>query len=70
MARGLGRRLIAGTGAMEGILKSSHFRDLGNLMLAFTMLWGYTAFSQFLLIWYGPTICESPFPCVPVPNCR
>ncbi len=53
--------LIAGTGAMEGILKSSHFRDLGNLMLAFTMLWGYTAFSQFLLIWYGNIKEETPY---------
>jgi hypothetical protein len=27
--------------------------DLGNLMLAFTMLWAYVSFSQFLLIWAG-----------------
>jgi hypothetical protein len=27
--------------------------DLGNLMLAFIMLWAYVAFSQFLLIWAG-----------------
>jgi hypothetical protein len=27
--------------------------DLGNLMLAFTMIWAYVAFSQFLLIWAG-----------------
>jgi hypothetical protein len=27
--------------------------DLGNLMLAFTMIWAYMAFSQFLLIWSG-----------------
>jgi len=27
--------------------------DLGNLMLAFAMLWTYVAFSQFLLIWAG-----------------
>ena len=53
--------LIAGTGAMEGVIKSSHFRDLGNLMLAFTMLWGYTAFSQFLLIWYGNIKEETPY---------
>jgi len=28
-------------------------RDLGNLLLAFTMLWTYVAFSQFLIIWFG-----------------
>jgi hypothetical protein len=27
------------------------FRDLGNLLLAFVMLWAYIAFSQFLIIW-------------------
>ena len=28
-------------------------RDLGNLLLAFTMIWAYLSFSQFLLIWAG-----------------
>jgi hypothetical protein len=28
-------------------------RDLGNLMLAFTMLWTYMSLSQFLIIWMG-----------------
>jgi hypothetical protein len=27
--------------------------DLGNLLLAFVMLWAYLSFSQFLVIWYG-----------------
>ena len=53
--------LISGTEAMAPILKSSHFRDLGNLMLAFTMLWAYTAFSEFLLIWYGNIKEETPY---------
>ncbi len=30
-----------------------HYNDLGNLMLAFTMLWAYLNFSQFLIIWAG-----------------
>jgi len=29
------------------------FHDLGKLMLAFTMLWAYFNFSQFLIIWWG-----------------
>jgi hypothetical protein len=29
------------------------FNDLGNLLLAFVMLWAYLSFSQFLLIWSG-----------------
>jgi hypothetical protein len=28
-------------------------RDLGNLLLAFTMLWAYISLSQFLIIWSG-----------------
>jgi hypothetical protein len=28
-------------------------QDLGNLLLAFTMLWAYVSFSQFLIIWFG-----------------
>lgn len=53
--------VISGTKAMEGILKPMHFRDLGNLMLAFTMLWAYTNFSQFLLVWYGNIKEETPY---------
>ena len=52
---------IARTQAMIDILKPNHFRDLGNLMLAFTMLWAYTNFSQFLLIWYGNIKEETPY---------
>jgi hypothetical protein len=28
-------------------------RDLGNLILAFTMMWAYLSFSEYLLIWAG-----------------
>ncbi|MGN6182632.1 MAG: hypothetical protein ACTHQM_03145 [Thermoanaerobaculia bacterium] len=52
---------ISNTQAMTDILKPNHFRDLGNLMLAFTMLWAYTNFSQFLLIWYGNIKEETPY---------
>ena len=31
----------------------SHLHDLGNLLLAFVMLWAYFSFSQFLIIWSG-----------------
>jgi hypothetical protein len=52
---------LAKTNAMAGILKPNHFRDLGNLMLAFVMFWAYTGFSQFLLIWYGNIREEVPY---------
>jgi hypothetical protein len=38
-----------------------HFRDLGNLMFAFIMLWAYTAFAQYLLIWYSNIKEEIPW---------
>jgi hypothetical protein len=36
-------------------------RDLGNLLLTFTMVWTYMAFSQFLLIWAGNLREEIPW---------
>jgi hypothetical protein len=38
---------------LQGIIVPAHFHDLGNLMLAFVMLWAYFAFSQYLIIWSG-----------------
>lgn len=43
------------------IFRPQTYRDLGNLMLAFVMLWAYTAFSQFMLIWYGNIREEAPY---------
>lgn len=37
------------------------FQDLGNLMLAFIMLWIYTSFSQFMLIWIENLAHEIPW---------
>jgi hypothetical protein len=53
--------LLSDNDAMADILKPGHFRDLGNLMLAFTMLWAYMNFSQFLLVWYGNIKEETPY---------
>jgi hypothetical protein len=30
-----------------------HYHDLGKLLFMFVFFWGYIAFSQFMLIWYG-----------------
>ena len=38
---------------LDRIVAPAHFHDLGNLMLAFVMLWAYFSFSQFLIIWAG-----------------
>ena len=37
------------------------FQDLGNLMLALIMLWAYTSFSQFLLVWVENLNHEIPW---------
>ncbi len=39
----------------------SHFHDLGNLTMAFVMLWAYVSFSQFLIIWSGNLPEETPY---------
>ncbi len=43
------------------ILTARHFHDLGNLMFAFTVLWAYLSFSQFLIIWSGNLPSEIPW---------
>ena len=41
--------------------KVGQFHDLGNLLMAFTMLWAYVSFSQFLIIWSGNLPEETPY---------
>ena len=36
---------------LASFVKTAHYHDLGNLLLAFTMLWAYMSFAQFLIIW-------------------
>ena len=38
---------------LDRIVAAEHFHDLGNLMLAFVMLWAYFSYSQYLIIWSG-----------------
>jgi len=40
---------------------SSHFHDLGKLLLAFVMFWSYVSFSQYLIIWAGNLPEEIPW---------
>ncbi|MFN0158557.1 MAG: hypothetical protein ACKVRP_10875 [Bacteroidota bacterium] len=35
------------------VLTTRHIHHLGNLLMAFTILWAYLAFSQFIIIWSG-----------------
>jgi hypothetical protein len=38
---------------MSAVLQPIQIHDLGNLMLAFTIVWAYFSFSQYLIIWAG-----------------
>jgi hypothetical protein len=53
--------LLADREPLAGVISPKHFHDLGNLMLAFVMLWAYVAFSQFLIIWTGNLPEEIPW---------
>jgi len=46
---------------LAGVASPARFHDLGNLILAFVMLWAYMAFSQYLIIWSGNLPDEIPW---------
>ena len=46
---------------MRTVATTSRMHDLGNLMLAFTLLWAYTSFSQLLIIWMANMKEEAPW---------
>ncbi len=41
------------TGYLARFMVPRHFRDLGTLLFAFTIIWAYSNFFQFMLIWAG-----------------
>jgi hypothetical protein len=47
--------------AVSATLEKRHFSDLGNLLLAFVLLWAYVSFSQYLIIWSGNLTEEIPW---------
>lgn len=44
---------IQRTGRLTHSVGPEHYHDIGKWMFAFTFFWAYTAFSQFMLQWYG-----------------
>ena len=44
---------LQATGRLTRVITVEHYHDLGKLLLTFVVFWGYIAFSQYLLIWYG-----------------
>lgn len=46
---------------LDRVATPTGFGELGNLLLAFTMLWAYMSFSQYLIIWSGNLAEEVPW---------
>jgi hypothetical protein len=46
---------------LAAVITPRALNDLGNLLLAFVMLWAYFSFSQFLIIWAGNLPEEIPW---------
>ena len=46
-------QLLQNGGYMRQIVTTEHYHDLGKLLFGFVFFWGYIAFSQYMLIWYG-----------------
>jgi len=40
-------------GCLADAVTTEHYHDVGKLLFAFVVFWTYTAFSQFMLIWYA-----------------
>ncbi|RMH62656.1 MAG: hypothetical protein D6677_09430 [Calditrichaeota bacterium] len=40
-------------GILDNIITVEHYHDLGKLLFAFLVFWGYIGFSQYFLIWYA-----------------
>lgn len=54
-------RLLSNEDPLKDCVVAEDHNDLGNLMLAFLLLWAYLSFSQFLIIWEGNLKDEIPW---------
>ena len=46
-------RLLQEAGYLKRSVTVEHYQDLGKYLFGFTFFWGYTAFSQYMLLWYA-----------------
>lgn len=53
--------LLVGRPPFRDLMRPKFQIDMGSLMLAFTLFWSYTSFSQMMLIWIGNLPEEIPF---------
>lgn len=52
---------LAHKAPLKDLLRDKFQIDMGTLLLAFTLLWAYTGFSQMMLLWIGNLPEEIPF---------
>jgi hypothetical protein len=53
--------LLADHWPLSGVIQPEHFHDLGNLLMMFVLLWGYLAYSQYVIVWSGNLLEEIPW---------
>lgn len=54
-------RTLSDDEPLKDCVRPKDYNDLGNLVLAFVLLWTYMSFSQFLIIWSGNLKDEIPW---------
>jgi hypothetical protein len=54
-------RWLQACGRLGDAVTVEHYHDLGKLIFAFVVFWGYIAFSQYMLIWYANMPEETSF---------
>lgn len=57
----LAARRLSAEAPMNGVFHTGHFHDFGKLLFAFSMVWAYFSFSQFLIIWSANLPEEIPW---------
>lgn len=50
---GLTYTMLQRAGYLRQSVTIDHYHDIGKFLFAFVFFWGYIAFSQFMLLWYG-----------------
>jgi len=45
--------LLQKAGYLQDSITVDHYHDIGKFLFGFVFFWGYIAFSQYMLIWYG-----------------
>jgi hypothetical protein len=53
--------IFASRPPLKDVMRPKFQLDMGTLLLAFTLFWSYTSFSQFMLVWVGNLPEEIPF---------